>query len=133
METLEFSTLQELAQDAIDKLNDGVGVGVYGCDLHNDLFNSDYFIIGYYESEKWLTANGGCFTLIGLVQDYETDNFGQVSTDLSSSEKVANMVAYIGGETVLSESDTLQNKWDVKLSEKDIKKIVKELKNAYSL
>ena len=32
--------------------------------------------------------------------------FGQVSTDLSSSENVANMLAYILGEEILFNNDT---------------------------
>ena len=35
----EFKTLQLIASEAIDQLNNGVGVSTYGCDLHNDLFN----------------------------------------------------------------------------------------------
>jgi len=37
------------------------------------------------------------------VQQYEQDNFGEVTTDLSSSEAVVNMYAYIVGEAVVSE------------------------------
>ncbi len=40
---------EEIRQHAIDQLNDGVGDNVYGCDLHNELFNTDYYIVGTYE------------------------------------------------------------------------------------
>ena len=36
----------------------------------------------------------------------QNDNFGQVSTDLSSSESVANMLAYILGEEILFNNNT---------------------------
>ena len=135
MKTSEFewSTLQELAQDAVEKLNDGIGLGTYGADLHNDLFNSDYYIIGCYQAEQWLIANTGVFNAIGIIQEYENMQFGEVSTDLSEPERVCNMIVYIAGEEVLNESETLQKRWNEVLNERDIKKIVKELKNAFSL
>jgi len=55
-------------------------------------------------------------------------NFGEVSTDLSSSEKVVNMLYYILGEEVLSEVNHLNSVWDNYLTDKDINKIIKELK-----
>jgi hypothetical protein len=135
MKTSEFewSTLQELAQDAVEKLNDGIGLGTYGADLHNDLFNSDYYIIGRYQSDQWLIANTGVFNAIGIIQEYENMQFGEVSTDLSEPERVCNMIVYIAGEEVLNESETLQKRWNEVLTERDIKKIIKELKNAFSL
>ena len=135
MKTSEFewSTLQELAHDAVGKLNDGIGLGTYGADLHNDLFNSDYYIIGRYQAEQWLIGSTGVFNAIGIVQEYENDNFGEVNTDLSQPESVCNMIVYIAGEEVLQESETLQKKWNEVLTERDIKKIIKELKNAFSL
>ena len=135
MKTSEFkwSTLQELAQDAVEKLNDGIGLGTYGADLHNDLFNSDYYIIGRYQAEQWLIANTGVFNAIGIIQEYENMEFGEVNTDLSEPEGVCNMIVYIAGEEVLQESETLQKKWNEVLNERDIKKIIKELKNAFSL
>ena len=88
---MNTSTKQELTSYIIDKLNDLKGSIIYGCDLHNEIFNTDYFIIGYHQSEQWLTANGGIFNAIQEIKEYEEGNFGDVMTDLSSSEKVCNM------------------------------------------
>lgn len=126
MTTTKFNS--ELVNYAIDKLKDGVGNDSYGCGLHNVLYNEDYFIIGYYEAERWLETYPGVFAAIEEIKEYEQNNFGEVNTDFSSSEKVVNMYAYIKGEEILQESKTLQKKWDVRLSEKDIKAIIKELK-----
>ena len=128
----EHKTLQEFAQHAVDKLKDGIGAGQYGCNLHNDLFNTDYYIIGYYQAEQWLIVNTGVFNGISIVQEYEKDNFGEASTDVSSSEKVVTMLAYIGGEEVLSASKTLQENWDTKLSEEDITAIIAELEEEFN-
>lgn len=70
-------------------------------DLHHDIFNTDYYIIGYYESRKWL--GGRVFEVIETIKEYEEDNFGEVNTDFSNSEAVVNMYTYIVGEIVLSE------------------------------
>ena len=66
-------------------------------DLHHHCFNTDYYIIGTYQAKQWLGDHA--FDVINIIKDYEQDNFGQVSTDLSSAESVVNMYAYIVGET----------------------------------
>ena len=103
--------MEELKQDVknyiIDQLNDDVGLNHHICDLHHYLLNQDYFIIGYYKAEQWLKKDS-IFNAIETIKDYEQSNFGQVSTDLSSSESVANMLAYILGEEILYNNDTYQ-------------------------
>ena len=133
MKTFEFKTLKELASYAIDRLNENIGVNVFGADLHNEIFNTDYYIIGYYQAEQWLIKNTGVFNGIGIVQDYEKDNFGEVTSDLSSSENVCNMVVYIAAEEVLQQSETLQENWNNELTEEDCNNIVKELKEYFNL
>jgi len=75
-----------------DKLNE---IG----DLHHEIFNTDYYIIGRYQAKEWMGANA--FDCIGEVQEYEQVNFGEVTTDLSEPERVVNMYVYIIGETIL--------------------------------
>ena len=76
-----------------------------------------------------LRASRRIFAAIEEIKEYEQDNFGQVSTDLSSSEKVVNMYAYIKGEEILADCPTLQANWDKRLSEEDIAAIKEELEN----
>jgi hypothetical protein len=64
--------------------------------LHQELFNIDYWIIGYYDAKQWLSNQ--VFEAMELVKGYEEFNFGYLSTDISCPEKVANMTAYILGE-----------------------------------
>ena len=120
--------LVNYAIDGINNILDGFAP-VYGCDLHNELFNTDYFIIGYYNAEKWLTENVGIFQAINEVKEYEQSNFGAVSTDLSSSEKVVNMYAYIKGEEILSNCEHLQSRWDDYLTDEDLTLIKEELES----
>ena len=101
--------MEELKQDVknyiIDQLNDDVGLNHHICDLHHYLLNQDYFIIGYYKAEQWLKKDS-IFNAIEIIKDYEQSNYGELSTDLSSSENVANMLAYILGEQILYNNDT---------------------------
>lgn len=128
MKTTTHNT--ELIQYAIDQLDNITPNRVYGCDLHHELFNTDYFIIGYHNAENWLTENVGVFQAINDIKEYEQRNFGEVSTDLSSSEKVVNMYAYIKGEEILGDCETLRgNAWDNHLTEECISNIREELEN----
>mgnify|MGYP003141572406 FL=1 len=101
--------MYELKQDVkdyiIDQLSSDVGLDQHISDLHHYLLNEDYFIIGYYKAEQWLKKDS-IFNAIDKIKEYEQDNFGQVTTDLSSSESVANMLAYILGEEILFNNDT---------------------------
>lgn len=117
---------QSVLDDILDKLeSDNYGIDTYGCDLHNELCNMDYFIIGRYQAKEFL--DGYVFEAIEMIKDYEQSNFGEVSTDLSEPERVVNMLAYIVGEYVLAESDHLQNKWNAVLTGDDLAKIAKDL------
>jgi len=99
----------------------------YGSDLHHYLCNTDYFIIGSNKARKWL--GNYSFEAIEKIKEYEEFNFGEVSTKLFDPEKVANMLAYILGEEILSESDHLSKyAWDRKLNEYSLEIIASEIK-----
>ena len=70
-------------------------------DLHHEIFNSDYYIIGRYQAKQWLGSDA--FDCIYEIQEYENNHFGQVTTDLSEPERVANMYVYIIGEEILED------------------------------
>ena len=118
----------EILSYAIDRLKD-LGTGAHADDLHNEIFNTDYFIIGYYQAEQFL-KKVGIFKAIEVVKEYEENNFGEVNTDFSSSEKVCNMYVYIIGEEILNSSrtlKTLRNENGGRLNEEEVNKIVREL------
>ena len=117
---------EEVRQDILNKL-DSYYTDTYACDLHHELFNTDYFIIGTYKAKQFLGAE--TFEIIQMIKEYEQDNFGEVLTDLSDAEKVANMFVYIVGEEILNESNHLYEIWNDELKETDIETIRKELKN----
>ena len=102
-----YKQKQDVKEYIIDQLESDVGLDQHISDLHHYLLNEDYFIIGYYQAEQWLKKdNGSIFEAIETIREYEQSNFGQVTTDLSSSENVANMLAYILGEQILYNNNT---------------------------
>jgi hypothetical protein len=77
-------------------------------ELHHLAFNQDYYIIGRERAKQWLGDHA--FDVIAVVRDYEEQNFGQVTTDLSEPERVVNMYAYIvGGQIVHDWLDEVAN------------------------
>ena len=125
---------KDVASYMISQLEDQVGLDNDVSDLHHYLLNEDYFIIGYYQAEQWLKKDS-IFNAIETIKEYEQSNFGQVSTDFSSSEKVANMLAYILGEEILSESDIYQQiQFDKNiLEEDDITDLIEDLKESFQV
>ena len=79
--------------------------------MHNEVFNTDYYIIGTYEAKEALKQYD-VFDAIEKVQTYEKENFGEVYTDLSNPEKLVNMLYYIIGEEVLHETMDGIEAWD---------------------
>lgn len=128
-----INLLREIAKETVSKLQDGIGLDNNSADLHHYLWNTDYHIIGYYQAEKWITKHMTVFEAIGEVQEYERDNFGEIYTDISSSEKVANMLAYIYGEMVLNSTNNFIRKYDRILDQEDINEIIKEIEEEYGL
>ena len=110
---------KDVASYAFDRLDEGTGKDSYIDDLHHEIFNTDYFIIGTYKAKQWLGDN--VLDVIETIKEYEESNFGEVSTDFSNAEAIANMYAYILGQEVLNDSmfyQTLCNyHTDVKLDE----------------
>jgi fido (protein-threonine AMPylation protein) len=94
----------EFAKDRIEEIydydKDKVSTdNVY--DLHHEIFNTDYYIVGRYQAKQWLGSDA--FDCIAEIQEYENDHFGSVTTDLSEPERVVNMFVYIIGEQVLED------------------------------
>lgn len=110
-----------------DKLNDGYLIGQDVGEIHHEVFNTDYFIIGRYEAEQWLKDNYGIFAAIDKIKEYEEDNFGEVMTELGEAERVVNMLVYILGEELLNEMDVITSNWDRKFNEEMEKEMREEI------
>ena len=89
--------IQELKKYDLEEYNQLVQDG----EIHNRLFNEDYYIIGTFEAKEWLQNE--VFEIMEFVKEYEIDNFGESNTELTNPEKLVNMYVYIMGEIVLGE------------------------------
>ena len=129
MTTYKFSK-QEMIEDILEYLESTSGF--YGCDLHSEVFNTDYYIIGTAKAKEALESYG-VFDALNKVQTYEAYNFGEVTNDLSDPEKFANMLYYIESEEYLYSidgkiHDILDEQWGDEFLENDIKKLIELFK-----
>lgn len=123
--------VKDIALKAIDYLVENKeSCNTYGCELHNEIYNMDYYIIGTYKAKIEL-EKFGVFEAIEKVIEYEKSNFGEVTTEIHEPERLLNMLAYIIGEEFLSNSETLNSDefWNNRLDKKAITKIIRELKS----
>ena len=123
MENKKQFTKLEALKDIEETLK---GYDGYIEDLHNEVFNTDYYIIGIYEAKEALN-NYGVFDAIEKIQEYEVTNFGEVITDLSNPEAVANMLYYIIGEETLAEIPSFYD-YSGCIDEEEKKKLLQEIK-----
>ena len=125
-----MNLLKEVKDQAIDYLTDNQDIETYGCDLHHEIFNTDYFC--YYTSEAKDYLNSyGIFQAIEEVTEYEKFNFGEVTTEISDPVKLINMLVYIKGEEILYKSDTLTNDyWNEYVPSEEYKNIIEEIENS---
>ena len=98
--TKQYFTTTEALEDILDVLESGYDGSME--DLHHEVFNTGYYIIGTYQAKQALTEYG-VFDAIEKVQGYEESHFDKVITDLSDPEKLANMLYYIIGEEVIND------------------------------
>lgn len=127
--------MKEQAIEAIiEALEDGYS-GYY-CDLHNEVFNTDYYIIGTYRAKEALREYD-VFDAIELVQNYEKEQFGEVYTDLSDPEKLINMVYYVIGEEVIGkmyeEIEAFEDNWNELSDDETNAAIVEEMKKIFNV
>ena len=109
---MSMNTLySELADDLIDMLVEAFPEDDTDfSELHHMTFNSDYYIIGYYQASEWLKKHDICaFEAIQTVVDWEKENCGEVTTGINS-EAIVNMYVYIKGEELLHSLDL--DLWD---------------------
>ena len=91
----EYFTDDEIKETLLNNLDGYKGIEDYTFeDVFNDLFNSDYYIIGYKEAEEALKEYG-IFNALEEVQQFDVENFGHWDTDYTDPEKIANMLEYI--------------------------------------
>lgn len=122
----QYFTKAEALHDIKETLQNGYDG--HTTDLHNEIFNTIYYVITNHEAKQALKQYD-VFEAIEKVQKYEQDNFGKTYTDLLDPEKLANMLYYIIGEETIQELSTIEENWDNEVDEKIAKDIIKEIDN----
>lgn len=126
----------DMKVDAVNAIIDCLECGYdgYYCDLHNEVFNKDYYVTGTAEAKNILGEGENIFNAIGRIYTYERDTFGEVFTDLSDPIKIVNMLFYIIGEEIMYNngefSKILDEHWDEYADEETNIELVKTLKNS---
>ena len=111
---------EELIDYTIEGLQALKGTNPEATDVHHQLFNTDYYIIGTYKAEVWFEA-------IREIKEYEKWHFGEVTTDLSNPEKVVNMFVYIKGEEILQDTKIYDEYWNDILTDEQIQESINQL------
>ena len=126
----------DMKVDAVNAIIDCLECGYdgYYCDLHNEVFNKDYYVTGTAEAKNILGEGENIFNAIGRIYTYERDTFGEVFTDLSDPIKIVNMLFYIIGEEIMYDNDEfnkiLTEHWDEYADEEMNAELIKVLKNS---
>ena len=106
----------------------------YYCDLHNEVFNTDYYVTGTVEAKNILGEGENIFNAIGRIYTYEKNTFGEIYTDFSNPIKIVNMLFYIIGEEIMYDNDEfnkiLTEHWDEYAGEETNMELIKALKNS---
>lgn len=123
----KYFTIEEVKEDIAETLEWYTG---YYCDLHNEVFNTDYYIVGTATAVEALEQYG-VFDAMKKIQEYEKEHFGEVLTDLSDPEKIANMLYYIlGDEYMFYEgefAELLSDYWNEEASEEVNEQLIEAL------
>ena len=126
----------DMKVDAVNAIIDCLECGYdgYYCDLHNEVFNKDYYVTGTVEAKNILGEGENIFNAIGRIYTYERDTFGEVFTDLSDPVKIVNMLFYIIGEEIMYNNNEfnkiLTEHWDEYADEETNMGLIKTLKNS---
>lgn len=130
----KYMQMKDDAVEAIIKILDG-GYNGYYYDLHNKVFNTDYYIIGTYRAKAAL-REFGVYEAIALVQVYEMKNFDKVYTGLFDPEGLINMVYYIIGKEVICNMhgiEEFEDNWNNRADDETNAAIVKAMKSMFNI
>lgn len=125
----EYFTEDEIKETLLNNLDGYEGIEDYTFDdVFNDLFNSDYYIIGYKEAEAALQEYG-IFNALEEVQQFDVENFGHWDTDYTDPEKITNMLEYIHASEYMNDMvDRAGLDMSDETTAENVNKLIKTLK-----
>jgi hypothetical protein len=112
--TTTYYKYDEIKNELLDYLENNdltLSQALENDDLHFNVYNSDYFIIGYYNAEKWLIKDNRNYTfqVLEYVQEQEEIAFG-TTEKITDAERLVNLYAYWLGYEVIAELQAKQEK-----------------------
>jgi len=117
---------EPIKQDLIEKMEDEIGLGECSSDIHHYLCNLDFYSNTKTDAKEFLGKYA--FDAIAIIQEYEMDQFGEVTTSLGCPKLVCNMFAYIVGEEILNSSPLLRDNWNEEMTKELYNGIKDEIK-----
>ena len=130
-----MKTITHIEKDIINYLLNEIEhqIGEHKEDLHHNIYNTDYFIIGHYQAEKWLEDNEiSTFEAVKYCNDQEKTNFGEVQTTFDNAETLVNNYAYWKGYELINSLECFEH-LNIRLTEEDIINIQMEIWAYYKL
>lgn len=105
--TTTYYKYDEIKKELLNYLEDNdltLSQALEDDDLHYNVYNSDYFIIGYYNAEQWLIEDDRNYTfeVLGYVQEQEEIALGTIEK-IDNAERLVNLYAYWLGYEVIAE------------------------------
>ena len=130
-------TREELKKEAIFDIINCLGDGYSGyySELHDEVFNTDYYVI-YRNEAVDILEDYGVFDAIEEVMEYEKDNFGEVYTEVWDPVKLLNMLYYVIGYEVIGEMydiPVFNDMWDDEATDEANAEIINALREKYKL
>jgi len=122
---------EELKNHIEDRILDYIDSEV--CDLHQYLFNEDYYIIGTYQANEWLKKHKvSPQEALGYIIKEEKEHIGEMDSDrvsemLESDEKLVNNYVYWLGADLLDELESIGKNWNRRLDKDIAEEIMDEL------
>ena len=104
IEYYKYDEIKNELLDYVENNNLTLSEALQDDDLHYKVYNSDYFIIGYYNAEQWLIKNDRNYTfeVLGYVQEQEEIALGTIEK-IDNAERLVNLYAYWLGYEVIAE------------------------------
>ena len=92
---------KEIASEMIEYIENYGIQDIYLCGIANELYNTDYYMIGIYQCKEWLKKYfDDMLETIEYWEDETGEPYGQMITDV---EKLVTLVAYTVADDILYE------------------------------
>jgi len=121
----QYFTIEEALADIKNTLENNYDG--YLCELEDEVFNTDYYIVGTREAEQALNQYD-VWRAFDEIREYEESNFGEFYRDISNPEKVANLLYYLKGqeafELIQENNELLSDEWNSIVTEETAKSLI---------